>query len=135
MACNRKHKEKRCEAVPPPKLAAYHPKPIQRKNQQHGKEPNNDSDDDEILLTEEQLLLLDNDDEVQRKFRDKRIKQIIRHIDNSSNRSNELEKNMLKDESFLEFCDDILETIGIKQKDNPEISIQELIENHLIKLQ
>lgn len=71
---------------------------------------------DDVELTGSQLHLLDGSDEVQRKLRDERVMAIVRRIDGAKNRRAMLEREM-KDAAFLEFCDDILESMQLRQPD------------------
>lgn len=51
---------------------------------------------------------------MQRKVRDARLIAILERIDNASNRARALEKEMQNPE-FLEFCDDVLDALDIKE--------------------
>lgn len=81
------------------------------------------------MLTDEQLIALETHDEVQRKFRDDRVKTIVRRIDGAKDRSKALEVEM-KDPAFLEFCDDILEAIGVKRPEETQLSLRQLLAQH-----
>lgn len=119
-SCYKKHKQTPCVVPNPRELAPYQPQPVF--------DDNND-DEDRVLLTEEQLLALEIHEEVQRKFRDNRVKTILRRIDGAKDRSKVLEVEM-KDPAFLEFCNDILEAIGVKNPEDTELSLQQLLAEH-----
>lgn len=108
----------------PTKLPPYHPKPLEADGQ--------NDEDDQILLTSQQLSALDSHDEVQRKFRDDRVKTIVRRIDSEPDRAKALEKEM-HDPAFLEFCEDILIAIGVKTPEDAQISLEQLLKQHCDK--
>lgn len=82
--------------------------------------------DDCILLTPAQLALLDTNGEVQRKLRDDRVMDIIKRIDSAPNRAAALQLEM-KNPSFLEFCDDIMEAVGCDMSPNKEFTLREYL--------
>lgn len=129
VACNKKHKETPCERPAPPELPHYHPAPLEALAK-NGENDVNDDDEKELQLTDAQLGALDSHDEVQHKFRDRRIKVILRRIDSAKDRAKALEREM-KDSAFLEFCDDILEAIGVQQVRHKPLSLEDLLLNHV----
>lgn len=70
--------------------------------------------DEEHCVTEEQLAGMDSCPAVQRKLRDERVMEIVRRIDASGDRAKALEKEMA-DPAFLEFCNDVLESLGLRE--------------------
>lgn len=71
-------------------------------------------DEDTMLLTPEQLRCLDVHSEVQRKVRDPRLMAILARVDAAKDGAAALRKEM-EDPAFVEFCDDVLDAIGVKE--------------------
>lgn len=129
MACNKRHRETPCERPAPPELPQYHPAPLET-IVKHVDNDVDDGDEKELQLSDTQLDALDSHNEVQRKFRDRRIKVILRRIDSAKDRAKALEHEM-KDSAFLEFCDDILEAIGVQKVRHKPLSLEDLLLNHV----
>lgn len=119
LACNTVHKQQPCHAPAPKILPLYRPKP----------HPKNEDDDESVesrLLSQEKLERLHTHAEVARKFRDDRMKQILRRIDSANDRASALEREM-EDPEFLEFCDDVLEALGVRSRDEKPVTLHDIL--------
>lgn len=65
-------------------------------------------------------------EEVARKFRDDKVKQILRRIDSAKDRGAALEREM-EDPEFLEFCDDVLEALDFKPRDEKPVTLHDIL--------
>lgn len=119
VGCSVTHKRQPCDVPAPKKLSTYRPKP-----QLLG--DGGDESADPYLLSQEKLEGLCAHAEVARKFRDDRMKQILRRIDSAKDRGAALEREM-EDPEFLEFCDDILEALGFKPRDEKPVTLHDIL--------
>lgn len=78
---------------------------------------NSNGADTEFRLTEEQLAQLDDDTEVWRKVRDARVQATLARILNARDCGKAL-RNEMEDPGFLEFCDDVLAALGMKEAED-----------------
>lgn len=116
LPCHKTHKQHQCDPPPLKTLPPYQPKSFSQ---------DENGNDDSQVLSEDQVSSLMNHPEVQRKFRDGRVKEVLRRIDSAKDRANTLEKEM-EDPAFLEFCDDILEAIGFKHTDEKPVTLHDI---------
>lgn len=77
-----------------------------------------DDEKDDILgkVSEEQLGLLRRNDGVKGMVKDEELRDIIRRIDKASDPARELETWIGRDERFVEFVDEMLAVIGVRER-------------------
>mmetsp|Transcript_19116 Transcript_19116/g.53292 ORF Transcript_19116/g.53292 Transcript_19116/m.53292 type:complete len:208 (+) Transcript_19116:86-709(+) len=70
--------------------------------------PKTEEEDDEWCLGKEQLQLIGSSSAIRNILRDERLQAVIRKIDSSSQREQDLEAAMSQDPAFREFCNQVL---------------------------
>lgn len=139
MPCNKAHKQESCEpagSTAVTSAASSAPKKHHHKNKNKNRAAKSrdqfneeQQEEAQLLLSQHQLQALNSHEEVQRKFGDNRLKAIVKRIDNAPDRAEALEKEMAQPE-FLEFCDDILEAVGVKPIGDKQLSLEEWFAEH-----